>query len=382
MSDVDKGGQHLTYWLSETVIEMRDCHVGTDTGHGREFQDALAPPGSSARPTGNIEQLQIAWLQFLGASGRRASSTVRCYESDLGQLVEFLGRQGHSMQPEDLRPADVARFRDSSPNWKASTVRRKLAAVSAFFDWMVEHAHMQANPAASVARPETQAADTAFVTPDDALAMLLECRDDRERAILMTLWRAGPRYQELQNLRVQDIDLSRNELQVTGKGGHVAAVPILSDLKPYLLRWLEARPDVDHDLLFTSRTGAPMYDKCLRRLISRLIRHAGLQDRGYTPHSFRHGCATALYEAGVDLGTVSRFLRHRDPSVVSRYIHAGTARVRQEIEDCLGLHDGGALAALNAAQMDALVERISERVAQKLLQHRGLQSKKQEEPLK
>ncbi len=59
--------------------------------------------------------------------------------------------------------------------------------------------------------------------------------------------------------------------------------------------------------------------------------------------ALRHGCATALYEAGVDLGTVARFLRHRDLSAVNRYVHASTDRIRQEIEDRLGTQDANAL---------------------------------------
>lgn len=306
------------------------------------------------------------WLRFLSASGRAAASTVRSYECDLRQFIEHLQADGHGMEAAEVAPQDVVSFRDSNPDWSPATVRRKLAAISSLFDWLVEHGHVEANPAASVRRPEASGDETVYVTPDDAVAMLLQCRDDRERAIFMTFWRAGLRYGELRSLRVSDVDLSRNELRVTGKGGHVAAVPILSDLRPYLVRWLEARPEVDHDYLFTSRTGAPMYDKCGRRRLTRLIKHAGLEGKGYTPHSLRHGCATQLYESGVDLGTVARFLRHRDMSTVNRYVHASTGRVRREIEDRLGSHDADTLSALNAAQTEALIDRIADRVAHKL----------------
>lgn len=313
-----------------------------------------------------LAALATTWLDFLGASGRASASTVRSYEVDLRQFAEHLDSRGHSMDPREVTPQDVVRFRDANHEWSSATVRRKLAAISSFFNWVVEHGHADTNPAGSVRRPDGGSDETVFVTPDDALAMLLQCRDDRERAIFMTFWRAGLRYGELRGLRLTELDLSRNELRVTGKGGHVAAVPILSDLRPYLVRWLEVRPDANHDHLFTSRTGAPMYDKCGRRLLARLIRHAGLEHKGYTPHSLRHGCATELYESGVDLGTVARFLRHRDLSTVSRYVHATTGRVRREIEDKLGLHDADTFSALSAAQTEALVERIADRVAQKL----------------
>ncbi|MGD9498449.1 MAG: tyrosine-type recombinase/integrase [Armatimonadota bacterium] len=307
------------------------------------------------------------WLDFLAAAGRAADATVRSYQCDLRQFVEHLRAQGRTLALGDVTPTDIVRFRDSNPRWKPATVRRKLAALSSWFDWLVEHGDLEANPATAVSGPDLRAQQTSYVTADDAVAMLLACRNDRERAIFMTFWRAGLRYGELRDLRLDDLDLSRNELRVRGKGGHVAAVPVLSDLRPYLVRWLEARPEVAHDYLFTSRTGAPMYDTCARRLFTRLIRHAGLAGKRYTPHSLRHGCATALYEAGVDIGTVARFLRHRDLTTVNRYVHASTGRIRYEIENRLGSHDGDALSTLNAAQMEALIDRIADRVATKLV---------------
>lgn len=336
-----------------------------NNGNSNRETKHSSPPAASGCAEG-IKELAQHWLRLLENSGRAAESTVRSYEVDLGQFVSFLEKQDHSLRPVEIAPMHVVRFRDSKPDWKPATVKRKLCALKSFFEWLVEHGHVETNPAASVARPQSTKSETNYVTGDEALSMLLQCRDDRERAIFMTFWRAALRYSELQDLRIGDVDLSRNELRVKGKGGHVATVPILSDLRPYLVRWLQVRPDVDHDYLFTSRTGAPMYDKCARRLIQRLIDHAGLSEKGYTPHSLRHGCATELYEAGVDLGTVARFLRHRDMSTVNRYVHGSTDRIRREIEDKLGLEDASALNAFNEAQTEALVERIAARVADRL----------------
>lgn len=100
--------------------------------------------------------------------------------------------------------------------------------------------------------------------------MMLECRDDRERAIVATLWYSGLRHGELRDLELGDIDLSREEITVTGKGGFRASVPILSPLKPFLIRWLEQRPNTEHSFVFVTRTGQPLYPKAVWRLVKRL----------------------------------------------------------------------------------------------------------------
>lgn len=86
------------------------------------WQDAA--PGQDPWAAADLAQLQAVWLQFLAASGRRASSTVRCYQSDLRQFHGFLQARGHSMRVGDVTPAHVARFRDSNTSWKPATVQR------------------------------------------------------------------------------------------------------------------------------------------------------------------------------------------------------------------------------------------------------------------
>jgi site-specific recombinase XerD len=166
-------------------------------------------------------------------------------------------------------------------------------------------------------------------------------------------------------LRLQDLDLMRNELSVLGKGSVRRTVPVLSDLRPYLVRWVAVRPVVDHDFLFTTRAGGPLYDKACWRLFKRPLRRANLQDTGYTVHSLRHGAATQMYEAGVDLGTIARFLRHSDMSTVGRYVHAGTEVIRRQIEERMR---GGELARIPAPEPPDELSRVVAQVVVAVLQ--------------
>jgi len=55
----------------------------------------------------------------------------------------------------------------------------------------------------------------------------------------------------------------------------------------------------------------------------------------------------------------------RDLSTVNPRLHASTGRIHQGMEDRLGSHDADGLSALKAAQMEALIDRIADRVAAK-----------------
>lgn len=276
-----------------------------------------------------IREQMHAFLHYLKRSTEYSPLTVKSYGCDLRQFAQCLAAYFPDCSLSDIEPAQVQKYRQTIAHVTPATVARKLSALSTFFDWLWLHGEIEANPVTAIKRPRTKNKETKWVTPEDAVALLSACRDDRERAIFATYLRAALRYSELMNLRLDDIDLIRDEMSVLGKGRVRRKIPILSDLRPYLVRWLTVRPDGDHDYVFTSRTGYPLYEKACWRLFRSLLERAGLKDRGYTVHSLRHGAATQMYEAGVDLGTIARFLRHEDATTVNRYVHAGTAVARR-----------------------------------------------------
>lgn len=292
------------------------------TGHDTSPQQASSDIGASVD----------AFIHHITRSSEYSPSTVKAYRIDLTQFVAFLADTAPGIAVAEITPRVVQSYAEHIADLKPATVGRKLSALKTLFDWLWLRGEVASNPVQALKRPRNRAEETRWVTAEDGVALLAACRDDRERAILATYLRAALRYSELVSLKLSDVDLVRNELSVVGKGGTRRAVPVLSDLRPHLTRWLAVRPETDHDLLFTTRTGHPLYPKACWRLFRTLLKRAGIDHKGYTVHSLRHGAATQMYEAGVDLGTIARFLRHSDMSTVGRYVHAGTEVVRREVE--------------------------------------------------
>ena len=287
-----------------------------------------------AHPPSN-GQLSFCAAEFIGyiaTSAEYSPCTAHAYAIDLEQFTDFLDRHDPHIQTANITPAVLQRFRESIAHLAPATVARKLAALSTFFNWLWLRGDVSANPVTALKRPRKRSEETKWVTAEDVVALLAACRNDRERAIVATYVRAALRYTELIQLRLADIDLLRDEMSVLGKGRTRRTVPILSDLRPYIVRWLAVRPEAGHDFVFTTRTGQPLYDKACWRMFRSLIKRAHLEHKGYTVHSLRHGAATQMYEAGVDLATIARFLRHSGTSTVGRYVHATTMAVRREVE--------------------------------------------------
>ena len=151
----------------------------------------------------------------------------------------------------------------------------------------------------------------------------------RDKAILELFFSTGLRISELCALSIDDVDLTRDEFSVRGKGDKVRVVFLSDAAKRTLKEYLSARKDLD-DALFV-RYGRKANDGTEPRLqargVQRLFKHyaakAGIT-RKVTPHVLRHSFATDLLSNGADLRSVQALLGHA---------HIGTTQVYTHVTD-------------------------------------------------
>jgi integrase len=156
------------------------------------------------------------------------------------------------------------------------------------------------------------------------------------RTMLMTLYAAGLRADEIARLKVTDIQSWRMRIRVQQEESENERYTVLSPELLKILRnyWRIFRPGV---WLFTSSrdSSKPVHPVCLCRTFNRAIEIAGLPSRGGV-HALRHSFAVHMLESGTDLQTLQRFLGHRWIIPTTIYIHL----MRQglsEIKNPLGL---------------------------------------------
>lgn len=161
----------------------------------------------------------------------------------------------------------------------------------------------------------------------------------RDRAILELLFSTGLRVSELCSLP-RDIDLSRDELAVRGKGEKVRVVFISADAKKAIQAYLAKRKDLD-DALFT-QIGIPAKNAVMKekkftshlssRSIERLVRKYAVKAgivRKVTPHVMRHTFATDLLANGADLRSVQALLGHANIATTQIYTHVTDKHLKE-----------------------------------------------------
>lgn len=151
----------------------------------------------------------------------------------------------------------------------------------------------------------------------------------RDHAILELLFSTGLRVSELCSLNV-DIDLSRDELSVRGKGDKVRVVFLSETSKEAVRNYLKQRKDMEEALFVEGRASAPhrITPRDIQRHIKKYAARAGITSK-VTPHTLRHVFATDLLSNGADIRSVQALLGHASINTTQIYTHVTDAHLRE-----------------------------------------------------
>ena len=266
--------------------------------------------------------------------------TARAYLADVGQLANAVA----ATSPAAVGPDDVRRFlAERHKRDAASSLGRKLAALRAFFRFLVREGVRAADPTTGIPAPRAPKRLPRPLAVDDCQVLVAGTKDGgpdselaelRDRALAELLYGAGLRVGELTSLDVRDVDLAQGEVRVLGKGGKERVVPLPAAARAALGAWLAARrrPGVLGEPLFIAlraRKGeAPrrLDPRDVRRRLARRALAAGLSDRVH-PHRLRHSYATHLLDMGADLRAIQELLGHASLSTTQKYTAVSAERL-------------------------------------------------------
>ena len=155
---------------------------------------------------------------------------------------------------------------------------------------------------------------------DELVRLFTVTTNLKHRAVLMTAYAAGLRASELGRLQVSDIDSDRMCLRIKqGKGNKDRYVPLSPRLLELLREyWRRDRPQ--HWLFPTRPLDRPMSRQTPTRIYQAAKDNARIGKAGGI-HTLRHGYASGLLEAGVELPVIQRRLGHTSIRSTMRYLH-------------------------------------------------------------
>ena len=265
------------------------------------------------------------FLAHLQVERRMSVHTLDAYRRDLAVLAEWAARQGFddlaSVQTEQLRNFVASEHRRGlSPK----SLQRRLSACRSYYQWLLKHGRIAANPAAAIRAPKAPRKLPQLLDADEA-ARLVEVPTDvplglRDRALLELFYSSGLRLSELCALRWRDLDLGNGLVTVLGKGSKQRSVPVGSHARAALEQWHAETGAANETPVFPGRHGAPISQRAVQIRIRQLAQRQGMFKHVH-PHMLRHSFASHMLESSGDLRGVQELLGHADIATTQIYTH-------------------------------------------------------------
>ena len=284
-----------------------------------------------------LEELKRRFLEYLEIERGRSVKTVENYDRYLTRFFAYAQiSKPHEITEEKVRTFRLWLNRQEGTDglMKRRTQNYYLIALRAFLKYGHKIEVKTLSPEKiELAKLPQRSVDLITIDELNRLLSATEGDDEkslRDKALLEMLFSTGLRVSELCSLNV-DIDLSREELSVRGKGDKVRVVFISPEAKKAVMEYIKARKDMDEPLFVSYGKAGKSTGRLTPRSVQRLIKHyatkAGITKK-VTPHVIRHSFATDLLQNGADIRSVQALLGHANISTTQVYTHVTDSHLR------------------------------------------------------
>lgn len=289
------------------------------------------------------------FLQYLRHERGQSDNTAKTYAALLGKFVAWAETQKltdwkavelkHLMaflQQERTRPlADEPK--ESTKRLSGESVYLEIAALRAFYRFAENEKILPANLAENLSLPRRWKRLPKALSNDEIEKLLAPEKPATpdnlcDQAILELAYACGLRLSELKNLRLEQLHLEANFINVIGKGNKERVVPVGRKAVAALNRFIETgRPELvtpkSPANVFLTKRGTPFAAVTLWLRVKNRVLRAGIE-RNITPHMLRHSFATHLLEHGADLRVIQELLGHASIGTTQIYTHVTSNRLR------------------------------------------------------
>lgn len=275
-----------------------------------------------------------------------SSSTLQRRESNLRRFIGWCEERGLE-KPQDVTKPILESYQrylfyyrqDNGECLSAGTRNHYISDIKQFFKWLTQENYLLYNPASELIAPRQSPALPTVLTPEEIDILLNSVNTNasggiRDRAILEVLYSTGIRRNELCNLQLQNISLSRLTLYVkNGKGGKDRLLPLGARAALWIKLYLQdVRPqlviDEHNQALFLNDYGEAFSDNKLGDKVKRYLKNGGIDAPGAC-HLLRHAMATHMLENGADTRFIQAMLGHADLGTTQIYTQVSIRKLQE-----------------------------------------------------
>ncbi len=264
------------------------------------------------------KDLVLEFTNFLKFKKGLSANTISAYESDITQFLEFTGE--NIINNDLIELFITSELNDKSDNSKI----RKISSINQYIDWFnLDNKEYQIVIEKVSLKKGSYLPETISVSDINRLIDIYDhsnYMNSRNLTLIDFMYSTACRVSELCDVRVSDLDFEEDFVKLFGKGSKQRIVPIGSELKINLSKYLKFRDELNtqEPYLFLSKNMNQLDRSAIFRIIKK---SATLSDNALSvhPHTLRHSAATHMLEAGCDLRTLQELLGHTSVSTTKIY---------------------------------------------------------------
>lgn len=282
------------------------------------------------------------FINHLRVEKKYSEHTCISYKNDLNQFFEYCTFDYEMSEVGLIKHLHIRSWIVSlmTNNISPESVNRKISALRTLYKWLLKKGTVTNNPMLKIMAPK-KSKRLPVIIQDVNMDRLLESdlisssqnpySDARDTFIIDLLYSTGIRRAELVALKVGDINLSRTEIRVLGKGNKVRSIPMTQHLIEAYKKYITFRNNlvhIDSDVLFLTEKGKKIYPRLVHTIVQRKLSSVTSLDKK-SPHILRHSFATHMLDRGADLNAIKELLGHASLAATQVYTHNSISKLKE-----------------------------------------------------
>ena len=285
-----------------------------------------------------MDRIIKRFIEYLEYEKGYSKKTIISYENDLELFNKFL-KENRIINITSIDYGTIRKYLGHlhDNKYEASSISRKISALRTFFKYSLKEKEIKKNPMTLISNPKKEKKLPKYLNYEE-MEKLLNSIDTsqlegiRDRLIIELLYSTGIRVSELVNIKIKDIKIKENQINILGKGNKERIVlfgeKAKESIKIYLNSYKEFfKGNILNEYLLINKNGKQLTTNKIELIVKDVLKKSALK-LNISPHTLRHTFATHMLDSGADLKSVQELLGHENLKTTAIYTHVSNERLK------------------------------------------------------
>src|SRR5688572_20187564 len=231
------------------------------------------------------------FLDYLKFEKRYSPHTLSSYENDIRAFFTYLHESFGTTTLQDINGGMIRSWLASlkEDEITSKSINRKISSLRSFFKYYLKRGAIKAMPTTNVTAPKISRRLPVFIKEEETKQLIQTLNSSTEswkslnaKMLINLFYATGMRLSELINLKGKQVDTSRSQIRVLGKGNKERSIPVSKDLLE-LIRVYEQEKKKEFgeegETLLLTEKGKKLYPKYAWTLVNETLKGASTLEK-------------------------------------------------------------------------------------------------------